>query len=103
MLIENKISGSIVKQLIEKFVVDGGEVEKYISDNSLLQVSDENELEEIVKKVIESSPDIIESISKGKISAKSALVGKVMKETRGKANPRLTDNIINKLLKLWKD
>jgi len=100
MLIENKISGSIVKQLIEKFVVDGGEVEKYISDNSLLQVSDENELEEIVKKVIESSPDIIESISKGKISAKSALVGKVMKETRGKANPRLTDNIINKLLKL---
>jgi len=100
MLIENKISGSIVKQLIEKFVVDGGEVEKYISDNSLLQVSDENELEEIIKKVIESSPDIIESISKGKISAKAALVGKVMKETRGKANPRLTDNIINKLLKL---
>ncbi len=64
----------------------------------VLQVSDENELEEIVKKVIEQNPKAAEDVKKGEEKAVGFLVGQVMKLSGGKANPALVQAIIKKSL-----
>ena len=92
------ISASAVKKIIESFIIDGGNVEEYIKHNNLAQISNEDELKDIVKKVIDANADIVQSYKNGKLNAKSALVGQVMKESKGKANPLVVDKIIVSML-----
>ena len=89
-----KISASAVKKIIEAFLTEANDVKKYIETNSLVQISDLKELEKIVEKVIEMNQDIVTSYKSGKVNAKSALVGQVMRETKGKANPLIVDKLI---------
>ena len=60
----------------------------------MVQVSDEGAIKEIVEKVVSANPKSIEDYKAGKDRALGFLVGQVMKETHGKANP----GIVNKLL-----
>ncbi len=64
----------------------------------LIQVSDEGELEAIVKAAIEANPKAVEDIKNGKGKASGAIVGFVMRETKGRANPGVVNKILNKLL-----
>ena len=63
-------------------------------DEGLQQVSDEGELQAIVDKVIADNPDTVEAIRGGNDKAIGALVGQVMKETRGQADPRKTNELL---------
>jgi len=56
------------------------------------------ELEEIVIGAIKDNTSVVEQILNGKESAKEFLVGQVMRETLGKADPKLTRELINKLI-----
>ena len=58
------------------------------------QISDASQLEEIVLKVIEANPSAVEDVKNGKDRAIGFLVGQVMKETRGKANPGMVNQIL---------
>ncbi len=62
------------------------------------QISDESAIADIVKKVLDANPDTVEKIKAGKTQVMGFLVGQVMKETRGKANPELVNRIIATLL-----
>ena len=63
------------------------------------QLSDRNRLEEIVKKVIENNSQAIDDYKKGKQNALQFLIGKTMKETKGKANPQVVKEILEEKLK----
>ena len=72
----------------------GKDPEKIVEEKGLVQISDASQLEEIVLKVIEANPSAVEDVKNGKDRAIGFLVGQVMKETRGKANPGMVNQIL---------
>ncbi|MEJ6951397.1 Asp-tRNA(Asn)/Glu-tRNA(Gln) amidotransferase subunit GatB [Natronospora cellulosivora (SeqCode)] len=89
------ISSKIAKTIFEEMFKTGKDPEKIVEEKGLKQISDEGKLEEIVEKILADNPDAVEDIRNGKDRAIGFLVGQVMKETRGKANP----GMVNKLIK----
>jgi aspartyl-tRNA(Asn)/glutamyl-tRNA(Gln) amidotransferase subunit B len=88
------ISGRIAKDVFVKMFDTGKKPSQIVTEDKLEVVSDEQQLGEIVRKVIDSNPESVRDYKSGKTKAIGFLVGQVMKETRGKADPRL----VNKLL-----
>jgi aspartyl-tRNA(Asn)/glutamyl-tRNA(Gln) amidotransferase subunit B len=93
------ISGKIAKQVFEKMYETGLGPEDIVRTQGLEQVSDEGALEAAVAKVIAQNPDATEKYRSGKTKVLGFLVGQIMKETRGKANPDLVNRILEEKLK----
>lgn len=96
---ENKISSTSAKAVLEVLVKEGGDPLTIAKERDLLQVSDEGEIEAILKGVLEANPKAAEDVKNGEMKAIGFLVGQVMKESKGKANPSLAQELIRKLLK----
>lgn len=88
------ISTTAGKTVFEELLITDKEVLDIINEKGLAQVNDEKAIEEMVKKVIENNEKSVQDYKKGKTNAVGYLVGQVMKESKGKANPQ----IINKLV-----
>ena len=69
-----------------------------IEEKVLSQISDSGELADIISQVIAQNPKSVEDIQEGKTKAIGFLVGQVMKETKGKANPQLVNQILREQL-----
>ena len=65
-------------------------------------MGDENELEEIIENVIKNNPAEIEKLKAGEVKVLKFLIGVIMKETKGRANPKIAETILNKLLGIEK-
>ena len=91
---DNTISGKIAKQVFDKLWNGTASADEIIEQESLKQITDTGAIEAIVDKVIAANPAVIEQYRAGKDKALMALVGQVMKETQGKANP----GEVNKML-----
>jgi len=92
------ISGKIAKQVFDEMFETGKDPETIIKEKGLTQISDVNELEKIVDKVMAENPKSVEDYRSGKERALKFLVGQVMKETKGKANPQLVNELFKKKL-----
>lgn len=88
--ISTKIAKTVFRELIEK----GGDPEQIVKEKGLVQISDEGALLKIVVKVIDDNPQSVEDFKNGKKKAIGFLVGQVMKETKGQANPQLVNKLI---------
>ena len=99
MVSDNKLSSTQAKKVFEVILLDNVDPEKYAEDKDLLQVSDSGELLSIVKKVLEANPKAADDVRSGEMKAIGFLVGQVMKESSGKANPGLVQRIIRDTLK----
>ncbi|MBW3637696.1 MAG: Asp-tRNA(Asn)/Glu-tRNA(Gln) amidotransferase subunit GatB [Armatimonadetes bacterium] len=95
---EGTISGKIAKDVFDVMLESGKDAAQIVEEKGLKQMSDTGELETICRAVIEKSPKILEDYRAGKEKAFGAFVGGVMKETRGKANPALVNEILKKVL-----
>ena len=96
---EEKISGQAAKKVLENIWENPDiSVSKSIQDLGLEQISDDNEIEEIIEKVISNNPDQKEKFLSGKDRLFGFFVGQVMKESKGKANPKLVNEILKKKL-----
>ena len=88
------ISSKIAKQVFEDMFETGENAKDIVEKKGLVQMSDEGAIKEIVQKVVDANPQSIVDYKAGKDRAIGFLVGQIMKETKGKANPQ----IVNKLL-----
>lgn len=88
------ISSKIAKQIFEEMFETGENAKDIVEKRGLVQISDEGAIKEICQKVVEANPQSIADYKAGKDRAIGFLVGQIMKETKGKANPQ----IVNKLL-----
>ena len=88
------ISSKIAKQVFEEMFESGENAKDIVEKKGLVQMSDEGAIKAIVEKVVEANPQSIIDYKAGKDRAIGFLVGQIMKETKGKANPQ----IVNKLL-----
>ncbi|HEX5797135.1 MAG TPA: Asp-tRNA(Asn)/Glu-tRNA(Gln) amidotransferase subunit GatB [Candidatus Saccharimonadales bacterium] len=82
----------------ELFEADTFDADKFIGDNQTL--SDEDVVEKIVTKIINDNPKAAEDVRRGEMKAVGFLVGQVMKESKGKADPALAQKLIRKRLKV---
>jgi aspartyl-tRNA(Asn)/glutamyl-tRNA(Gln) amidotransferase subunit B len=88
--ISNKIAKTVFKEMIET----GKEPQKIVEEQGLVQISDEGAIKAVVDQVVENSPQSVADFKAGKEKAVGFLVGQVMKETKGKANPGLVNKLI---------
>jgi aspartyl-tRNA(Asn)/glutamyl-tRNA(Gln) amidotransferase subunit B len=99
MIDEQLISGKIAKEVLTRAFQSGKAPRQVVEEDGLIQMSDQSELDAIVAKVIEENPDSVANYQGGKTKALGFLVGQVMKETRGKANPQLVNELLTEKLK----
>ncbi|HHY70304.1 MAG TPA: Asp-tRNA(Asn)/Glu-tRNA(Gln) amidotransferase GatCAB subunit B, partial [Thermoanaerobacterales bacterium] len=98
MIDKGTISGKIAKDVFRDMFDTGKSPEDIVKEKGLVQISDEAELESIAKKVIDNNPKSVQDYKNGKKKALGFLVGQIMKETRGKANPQMANTILSRLL-----
>lgn len=91
---DGTISSKIAKKVFTELVENGGDPEKIVKEKGLVQISDEGQLTEIVVNIMDNNPQSIEDFKNGKDKALGFLVGQVMKETKGQANPPMVNKII---------
>lgn len=92
------ISSKIAKTVFEEMFQTGTDPEKIVEEKGLVQISDQDQLIGIVEQVLKANPQTIADYRDGKDQALKYLVGQVMKETRGKANPQIVNQLIFKKL-----
>ena len=92
------ISGKIAKVVVEDMYKSGKDPQQIIEEKGLVQISNTDEIEQIVKKVIEENPKPVEQYRLGKTGNFGFFVGQVMKQTRGRANPQAVNEILKKRL-----
>jgi aspartyl-tRNA(Asn)/glutamyl-tRNA(Gln) amidotransferase subunit B len=98
MASEGKISSRGAKDILAMIVVDDESPIKIAEEKGLIQNHDEGVLKAIVQKVIDANPAVVATYKGGKENALMSLVGQVMKESKGSANPSLVQKILKELL-----
>jgi len=93
------ISSKIGKEVFEEVFKTGKSPKTIVEEKGLKQVSDEGEIRKIVEEVLNNHPAEVEKYKAGNQKLMGFFVGQVMKATRGKANPKLVNKILQELLK----
>ena len=92
------ISSAGAKSALAVAFESGDPIEKIVEDRGLRQVSDTSALDAVIEDAIAENPGPVEQFRKGKEGAINALVGHVMKKTRGSANPQVAADLLRKRL-----
>lgn len=95
---EGVISGKIAKVVFEEMYQTGKSPEAIIREKGLIQITDQEELGRIVDQVLAENPGPVSDFRGGKEKALTALVGAVMRATKGKANPQLVNDLLREKL-----
>lgn len=98
LLNANTISSKIAKEVFTEAWETGKAPKQIVEDKGLVQISDTDALQPIITKIIENNPKSVSDIKAGKKKAVGFLVGQVMKETKGQANPGLVNKMIMELI-----
>lgn len=99
LIYQNKINSSAAQAILAEMFKTGRDPSQIMEEKNLGQIDDESELESIIDAVIEANPKQVEQFKAGKEAVLQFLVGQVMKETKGKANPKQAGDLLKKKLK----
>jgi len=99
MLKENKLSSRAGKDILKIMCTEGGDPMQIAIEKDLLQKNDTGALTEIAQKIIDANEKVVVDYKAGKEAALMSLVGQMMKETKGSANPQIAKNLLIDLLK----
>lgn len=98
-LIEDKtISGKIAKTVFEEIYKTGKDADTIVKEKGLVQITNTDEIESIIDEVLMKSPGEVERYKNGDKKLLGFFVGQIMKITKGKANPQIVNEILNKKL-----
>ncbi len=92
------ISVKIAKTVFEEIFEIGRMAEEIIKDKGLIQISDSEEIEALIDEIISKNPDEVNRFKAGENKLMGFFVGQAMKATKGKANPKVVNEIIGKKL-----
>ncbi|MBZ0170431.1 aspartyl/glutamyl-tRNA amidotransferase subunit B [Candidatus Methylomirabilis lanthanidiphila] len=99
LLQRGTISGKIAKTVFEQMYQTGKSAELIVKEQGLTQISDQDELRRIVEEVLAAHPGPVADYRKGKVQSLTFLVGMIMKASRGKANPKVANELLIARLK----
>ncbi len=92
------ISNNIGKQILIEMMEEGTKASVIVEKKGLSQITDEGAIKEIVQKVIDANPNQVEAYKNGKTNLLGFFVGQVMKETKGRANPKTVNDLIKEII-----
>ena len=92
------VNNQVAKEVFEQIFAEDVDPEAYVEEHGLKTVNDTGLLEETARKVLENNPGPVEQYKSGKTKVLGFLVGQVMKEMKGKANPAAAGELLQKLL-----
>lgn len=92
------ISNTVGKEVFEEMFKTGASAEEIVKSKGLSQISDTSELEKMVVDIIEANPQSVADFAEGKTQAAGFLMGQLMKASKGKANPKVVKEILDKKL-----
>ena len=98
MIDKGTISGKIAKTVFLDMMESGKDAEVIVKEKNLVQVSDEGELMAIVEEIVAANPAQAEDYRNGKTKLMGYFVGQLMQKTKGKANPKMANELFNKAL-----
>ena len=96
---DNTISGKIAKTVFEEMVKNNEDPEKIVNEKGMRQQSDPEELKKIIDTILKNNQDKVEQYKAGKDKLFGFFVGEAMKNTQGKGNPKLINDILKEQLK----
>jgi len=99
LIAEEKISSKIAKTVLEEMFKTGADPSHIIKEKGLSLVTNEAEIEKIIKEVISKNQKAVLDFKKGKTVAVQFLIGQAMAATKGRANPKIVSKILQKILK----
>lgn len=91
---DNTISNKIGKDILPELLTKGGSAKALVESKGLVQISDASALEAVIDDVIAANPDELEKYRAGKTKLLGFFVGQVMKATSGRADPKLTNQLL---------
>lgn len=92
------ISNNIGKQIIIEMLKDGIKASVIVEKKGLSQISDEGAIKELVQKVVDAHPNEVEAYKNGKTNLLGFFVGQIMKETKGRANPKTVNQLLREII-----
>jgi len=92
------ISASAAKEIFDELAETGKSPKKLVEERGLLQVSDREELASLVERVLQNHPQEVQKYLDGKEQIVGFFMGQVMRESRGKANPKLVNELLRERL-----
>ncbi|MCL4510050.1 MAG: Asp-tRNA(Asn)/Glu-tRNA(Gln) amidotransferase subunit GatB [Bacteroidetes bacterium] len=95
---EGTISTKIAKEIFEEMLQSGQNPDSIVEKKGLRQVSDESAIEKVVEEILQSNPDEVQRYLGGKDKLFGFFVGEIMKKTRGKANPKILNDLLKQKL-----
>jgi aspartyl-tRNA(Asn)/glutamyl-tRNA(Gln) amidotransferase subunit B len=97
-IVAGEISGKIGKEIFPEMWASGKAVDDILKEKGIEQISDDGEIEKFLDKAIATNPDAIADFQNGKERALGAIVGEVMKLSKGQANPAKVNELLKKKL-----
>jgi aspartyl-tRNA(Asn)/glutamyl-tRNA(Gln) amidotransferase subunit B len=95
---EGTISGKIAKTVFDEMAASGKTAAAIVAEKGLVQISDAGEISAIVDRILAANAGQVEAYRSGKTKIFGFFVGQVMKETRGKANPQVVNDLLRQKL-----
>lgn len=95
---DNTLTSKNLKDILDKVLEEDKSIDEIIDECGISNITDSSMLEEIVKKIISNNPDSVNDYKAGKDRALKYLMGQIMKETKGSANPKLVNDILKREL-----
>lgn len=99
MIKDGTISGKIAKDVFEEMYRTGEKPSKIVQEKGWVQILDKGEIERAIERAIQGNPKLVDDYRKGKEKLFGFFVGEVMKQTKGKANPKLLNELLKEKLK----
>jgi aspartyl-tRNA(Asn)/glutamyl-tRNA(Gln) amidotransferase subunit B len=93
------LGGPAAKTVFEEMFHTGKPAGEIVTQQGLTQISDDSAVEEVVRQIVDSNPQAVADFKAGKEQAAKFLVGQAMKATKGRANPKLVNEILQRKLK----
>ena len=98
LLEKGTISNNIAKQLVVDILKSGDDAQELVEKKGLSVLSDTSALEELARKVVAANPEQVAAYKGGRDKLFGFFVGQIMKETKGRANPQMLNEILKKEL-----
>ncbi|MDF1578410.1 MAG: Asp-tRNA(Asn)/Glu-tRNA(Gln) amidotransferase subunit GatB [Desulfurivibrionaceae bacterium] len=87
------ISGKIAKTVFQEMLASGKDPDIVVKEKNLVQISDEGEILKLVREIVAANPEQVKQFKEGKSKVMGFFVGQLMKETKGKANPKMANQL----------
>jgi aspartyl-tRNA(Asn)/glutamyl-tRNA(Gln) amidotransferase subunit B len=98
LLAAGTVSATAAKDVLAEMFSSEASPATIVERKGLAQISDTGELEAVVERVVAANPDLADKFRGGKRGVLGAMVGQVMRETRGRANPKLVSDLLERAI-----